>query len=238
MVSTRVFDRYGPPNVNSLQRLPPDHTTRIFPIHIALRKMPSLLSLRVPFILASQSPRRRTLLEQTNASFEVETSPAEESLQTSVPPAERARLLADKKATPVAAAHPEALVLAADTIVIHDGMILEKPASEAEAAAMLRRLSDTTHSVYTGMALHHAASDRALTTGEETEVTFAVLRSEEIDSYVQSGSPMDKAGGYGIQDHTAPFFVERLRGDYYNVVGLPLRRLYTTLHERFEDLLA
>ena len=199
--------------------------------------MASLLSVRVPFILASQSPRRRALLEQVNASFHVEVSPAHETLEETVPPPETARALADKKATPVARAHPGALVLAADTIVIHDGTILEKPDSAEDAAAMLHRLSGTTHSVYTGMALHHAASDRAVTTGEDTEVSFAPLRSEEIDAYVASGSPMDKAGGYGIQDHTAPFFVERLDGDYYNVVGLPLRRLYNTLQNQFEDLL-
>jgi septum formation protein len=103
---------------------------------------------------------------------------------------------------------------------------------------MLHRLSGTTHSVYTGIALHHAASDRAVKAGEETEVSFAPLRSEEITAYVDTGSPMDKAGGYGIQDHTAPFFVERLQGDYYNVVGLPLRRLYSTLQKQFGDLLA
>jgi len=129
-------------------------------------------------------------------------------------------------------------VLAADTIVIHDGTILEKPNSTDEAAAMLQRLSGTTHSVYTGLALHHAASDRAVTTGDATTVSFSALQAEEINAYVASGSPMDKAGGYGIQDHTAPFFVERLDGDYYNVVGLPLHRLYRTLQNQFDDLLA
>jgi len=200
--------------------------------------MSSLLSLRVPFILASQSPRRRALLEQTNASFSVEVSPADETLADPLPPPETARTLADQKASPVAEAHPDALILAADTIVIHEGTILEKPGSADEAAAMLQRLSGTTHSVYTGMALHHAASDRAVTTGEATPVSFAPLRTEEINAYVASGSPMDKAGGYGIQDHTAPFFVERLDGDYYNVVGLPLHRLYKTLQNQFDDLLA
>ena len=200
--------------------------------------MTSLLSLRIPFILASQSPRRRALLEQAAATFRVEVSPADETLPEAVPPPETARALADKKAVPVARTHPDALVLAADTIVIHDGTILEKPDSTEEARRMLHRLSGTTHSVYTGMALHHTTSDRAVTTGEETKVSFAALRPEEIDAYVASGSPMDKAGGYGIQDHTGPFFVERLDGDYYNVVGLPLRRLYTTLRERFDDLLS
>ncbi|PSQ95794.1 MAG: septum formation protein Maf [Bacteroidetes bacterium SW_9_63_38] len=199
--------------------------------------MSSLLSFRAPFILASQSPRRRALLEQVHASFSVEVSPADETLAEPGPPPETAQALADKKATPVAQAHPDALVLAADTIVIHDGTILEKPNSAEEAAAMLHRLSDTTHSVYTGLALHHSSSDRAVTVGEETRVSFAPLRTEDIDAYVASGSPMDKAGGYGIQDHTAPFFVERLHGDYYNVVGLPLRRLYTTLWDEFGDLL-
>lgn len=199
--------------------------------------MSALFSIGSPFILASQSPRRRELLEHANVSFIVEVSPADETLPEPVPPDETARRLARRKAAPVADAHPTALVLAADTIVAHQGEILGKPDSAQEAAQTLRRLSDSTHSVYTGMALHHARSNRTVTTGAETKVTFGPLDEDEIAAYVNTGSPMDKAGAYGIQDHTAPLFIDGIRGDYYNVVGLPLRRLYETLRTDFPDLL-
>jgi len=200
--------------------------------------MNTLFSVTAPFILASQSPRRRRLLEQLGISFSVEGSPADETLETNPPPNERAQKLASRKAVPVAESHPSALVLAADTIVVHDGQILGKPASPKQARRILRRLSDTSHTVYTGLALHHAASDREVTTGRATQVTFRALAPAEIETYVETGSPMDKAGAYGIQDHTGPLLVEDLHGDYYGVVGLPLNLLYTTLQSQFDDLVA
>lgn len=198
--------------------------------------MSAPFSIGVPFILASQSPRRRELLEHAHLTFSVEVSPADETLREPAPPDETARRLARLKAAPVAEAHPTALVLAADTIVAHRGEILGKPDSAQEAARTLRRLSDSTHAVYTGMALQHVHSNRTVTTGAETTVTFGPLDEDEITAYVDTGSPMDKAGAYGIQDHTAPFFIDGIRGDYYNVVGLPLRRLYETLRTDFPDL--
>jgi septum formation protein len=199
--------------------------------------MNPLIALSVPFILASQSPRRQRLLERLEVPFTVQVSPADEHHEGDVPPRQLARELADRKATPVADAHPSALVLAADTIVVHENTVLEKPGSADEATDMLRRLSDTTHTVYTGLSLHHAASERSVTTGRATDVTFAELSEREIGAYVATGSPLDKAGGYGIQDHTGALFVDDLRGDYYNVVGLPLRTLYSTLRDHFADLL-
>jgi septum formation protein len=199
--------------------------------------MNALLSIIPPFILASQSPRRRALLERMNLSFRVEVSPADEHLEASLPPDEAAQTLAARKATPVAETHPSALVLAADTVVSHEGTLLGKPNSPQEATNMLNALSGTTHAVYTGIAIHHNSSHRAVTAAAETRVVFAALDSAEIEAYVATGSPMDKAGAYGIQDHTGPLFVERLEGDYFNVVGLPLRRLYETLRSHFDDLL-
>jgi septum formation protein len=199
--------------------------------------MSPLFSISVPFILASQSPRRRELLNQIGLDFRVHASPADETTDAPLPPPEMARTFATQKAQLVAAEHPSALVLAADTVVIHDGDLLEKPSSPAHARRMLRRLSGTTHDVYTGVALHHRTSDRAVATGRTTHVTFAPLSDEEIQAYVETKSPMDKAGGYGIQDHTGPLFVKRIEGDYYNVVGLPLRHLYDTLQDHFPDLL-
>jgi septum formation protein len=199
--------------------------------------MNALFSIDVPLVLASQSPRRRRLLEQLGVSFSVERSPADETLEGDPSPKKRARQLAARKARPVADSHPSALVLAADTIVIHDDTVLGKPDSPDEAKRMLRRLSDTTHVVYTGLALEHAALGRNVTEGRATQVTFRALSAPEIEAYVSTGSPMDKAGAYGIQDHTGPLLVEEIRGDYYGVVGLPLRVLYRTLQTHFQDLL-
>lgn len=199
--------------------------------------MDALLNISAPFILASQSPRRRALLEQMGISFSVEVSPADEDVDDPLGPEEMARTLADRKARPVAEAHPSALILAADTIVAHEGDVHEKPNTPHEARTMLHRLSDSTHVVYTGLALHHRETERTSVTGQATRVTFGALDDDEIRAYVDTKSPMDKAGGYGIQDHTGPLFVEHLDGDFYNVVGLPLRRLYLTLRDDFSDLL-
>ncbi|MFB6248624.1 MAG: nucleoside triphosphate pyrophosphatase [Salinibacter sp.] len=200
--------------------------------------MNPLISLSIPLILASQSPRRQRLLEQREVSFSVQVSPADEILEADEAPFERARTLAERKATPVAEAHPSALVLAADTIVVHEDAVLGKPDSTEQATRMLRRLSDATHTVYTGLSLHHRASGRRVTTGRATDVTFASLTAREIEAYVATGSPLDKAGAYGIQDHTGALFVDDLHGDYYNVVGLPLRTLYATLQRDFTDFLS
>jgi septum formation protein len=200
--------------------------------------MNPLLRLSPSLILASQSPRRRALLDRVKVPFEVQVSPVDETLSEPLAPPPAVQTLARRKAQPVAADHPSALVLAADTVVAYDGEILNKPDGPAHARRMLRRLSDTTHTVYTGIALAHASTDRKITTVEATDVALAPLSDGEIEAYVASGSPMDKAGGYGIQDHTAPFFVDRIEGDYYNVVGLPLRSLYNTLRQHFGDLLS
>jgi septum formation protein len=199
--------------------------------------MSSLFCISPQFVLASASPRRRALLEHTGLAFTTTTSPVDETLHAPHTPDAAVQTLARRKVRPVAQSHPAALVLAADTVVAHDGDILTKPEDAAHARAMLRRLSGTTHTVHTGLALAHTASEREVTRVETTTVALASLSGSEIRAYVESGSPMDKAGGYGIQDHTAPFFVKEIKGDYFNVVGLPLRCLYSTLHQSFGDLL-
>lgn len=199
--------------------------------------MPPLFTLRTPLILASQSPRRRALLKQVELPFEATVSPAEEQIPDGTTPQQAVRAIAHQKATPVAEAHPEALTLAADTVVVFESEILGKPGSPEDAHAMLRRLQGRRHHVLTGMALHHPPTTRRVATVTQTTVHMAALSDDEIDAYVRSGSPMDKAGSYGIQDAIAPFFVHRLQGDYYNVMGLPLRTLYATLRSTFADLI-
>ena len=195
------------------------------------------MRIRLPLILASQSPRRRRLLERLGLDFTVEVSPAEEVIPPNAKPARIVQTLARQKAEPIAVRHPSALVLAADTIVTFEEEILGKPESVEEAAATLRRLSGATHTVYTGIALHRHETAQTVTAVEATHVTFGALSDDEISAYVATGSPMDKAGSYGIQDDLGALFVERIDGDYYNVVGLPLRRLYTMLRSHFAEVI-
>lgn len=200
--------------------------------------MNPILQLSVPFVLASGSPRRQSLLDRLDVPYDVHVSPVDEILDDPGSPATVVQTLSQRKVRPVAREHPRQLVLAADTVVAHENQILNKPENESEARRMLHRLSGTTHSVYTGIALAHLSTSRSYEAVERTDVTFGELERWEIDSYVASGSPMDKAGGYGIQDQIGSLFVERIDGDYYNVVGLPLRLLYTTLKSRFEDFVS
>lgn len=189
-------------------------------------------------ILASQSPRRRTLLEQLGLTFRVVVSHTDETPRSGENPEMMVQRLALEKAETVATGFTEALTLAADTVVVHRGDVLGKPADAEAAAAMLRTLSGATHTVYTGIALVHPATERRSTAVEATQVTFGALSDAEIYAYVAGGSPMDKAGSYGIQDDYGAVFVSQIHGDYYNVVGLPLHRLYRLLHDQFADLLA
>lgn len=194
------------------------------------------MRLSAPLVLASASPRRRHLLEQLGLTFTIHPNPDEEVIPPGLPPSEIVERLAREKAEPIARLHPEALTLGADTIVVLDGEVLGKPASPAEARSMLRRLSGRTHTVYTGIALFHPTSGRSASAHESTNVTFAPLSDEEIAAYVAGGSPLDKAGGYGIQDDTGALFIPRIEGDYFTVMGLPLHRLYRLLRDEFTDL--
>ena len=174
-------------------------------------------------ILASGSPRRRQLLEQIGLTFVVRSSDVDESVSPGLTPAQVVESLSARKGEAVAAeAAPGDLVLSADTVVSLDGAILGKPRDRAEAEAMLTALSGRTHQVYTGVTL--LQDGRRLTGHEVTAVTFRPLSPEEIAAYVSTGEPMDKAGAYGIQGLGA-LLVERLEGDYFNVMGLPLCRL-------------
>ncbi len=188
------------------------------------------------FVLASRSPRRKVILRQMGLPFTVVPGCADESAPDGLTPAELVQTLAHRKARSIADTRPDALVLGADTIVVLDGKIYGKPADPEEARSMLANLSDRTHTVYTGMALVHADSQRSVVAVESTDVTFATLSLQMIDRYVASGAPLDKAGAYGIQDDFGCVFVRRISGDFYTVVGLPASRLYRLLTREFGDL--
>lgn len=179
------------------------------------------------FILASASPRRQHLLRMCGFEFDVIPSRVDEVFVDGQDPDTQATRLSSLKAADVAAQRPDTWVLAADTIVVHNGRQLAKPVDAADAHAMLRSLSGRTHSVVTGVTLRRGDAEHSFSV--TTRVTFAELSDAEIAMYVATGSPMDKAGAYGIQDDLGALFISRIDGCYYNVVGLPLQRLYTEL---------
>ncbi len=195
------------------------------------------MTLNVPFILASRSPRRNHLLTSTGFKFQVLPSERQETMIAGESPQRMAARLASEKASHIALLSPSALVLGADTIVILDDQILGKPADKEAAREMLATLSDRSHRVITGISLQHLATERVETRIESTIVTMGNISANQIERYVASGSPLDKAGSYGIQDEGA-FFVKRIEGDFYNVMGLPLRLLYLMLTGKFQDLIA
>ncbi len=176
-------------------------------------------------ILASQSPRRIELMQEAGYAFDVVPADIDESPLPNETPLELVERLAADKAELVAqtAAQADEIVIAADTIVAIDGEKLGKPANEAEATAMLKRLSGRSHQVATGVCIIKGEEVRSFTT--ITEVTFYDLTEEEIEAYVTSGEPMDKAGAYGIQGKGGRMLVRSIKGDFYNVVGLPVARL-------------
>ena len=188
-------------------------------------------------ILASGSPRRRQLLEQVGLrGFVIRSSDVDESVRPGLTPAEMVEELSARKAAAVVREAPkDGLVLAADTVVALEGAVLGKPASPEEAARMLAALSGRTHQVYTGLTL--AGPGAVCTEHEVTDVTFRALSGAEIAAYVATGEPMDKAGAYGIQGLGA-LLVQRLEGDYFNVMGLPLCRLGRMLRAFGVELLS
>lgn len=186
--------------------------------------VPAHVPVRV--ILASQSPRRRELLTLVGIPHEVRPADIDESVMPDELPVPHCERLARAKAQVLAVQHPDAVVIAADTIVVLDGDILGKPVDAADARATIARLSGRTHTVYTAMAV--ARDGRTESAVEEVRVTFRALTPEEIAEYVATREPMDKAGAYGIQGYGATI-VERIEGDYFSVMGLGLRRLVALL---------
>lgn len=178
-------------------------------------------------ILASNSPRRAEILTQGGFSFEKRVADTDEALPAALPPAAAVEILAQRKGRAVFRAADE-VILAADTVVALDNRILGKPKDEQDAKTMLRALSGRTHSVFTGVYI--TDGEREFLFHTETRVTFYPLTDAEVAAYVQSGEPMDKAGAYGIQGRGA-LFVEKIDGDYLNVVGLPLAKSARILKE-------
>ena len=179
-------------------------------------------------ILASKSPRRQELMRLITENFSIVTADTDESFAPDTPPDEVVQLLAQRKAEEILKTHPDATVIGADTIVYLDNKILGKPKDESDALRMLKSLSGREHIVYTGVCV--LVSGESYTFSDISRVWFYSHDEDELRRYIATGEPMDKAGAYGIQGKGA-LLVRRIEGDFYNVMGLPVSKLYRALRE-------
>ena len=184
-------------------------------------------------LLASASPRRKEILENLGFEFEVLPSNVDESEVPWTDPVESAKLLAEIKGVDAQMTRPRKTVIAADTIVLCEGEVMGKPSGPEDAAEMLGKLSGRMHEVVTGIALM-APPNKRIVEAESTRVFFRALKPEEISRYISTREPFDKAGAYAIQGY-ASAFIDRIEGDYFNVVGLPVARLFS-MFRRLEGM--
>lgn len=188
-----------------------------------------MLSLRYPLVLASGSPRRKQLMTDAGFEFTIEIRPTDETFPPTLPADAVAEYLARQKADRFRPDLGNRIVLCADTVVILDDQILNKPSDEADARRMLRALSGRTHRVRTGVCLLTPVETVSFT--DETTVLFAPLTDDEISYYIRACKPFDKAGSYGAQDFIGLVGIERLEGSFYTVMGLPTHRVYQALKQ-------
>lgn len=177
-------------------------------------------------ILASASPRRKEILGKTGIDFEVQVSDCDENIDENRPD-ELVMKLSELKARDVASKNPDAIIIGSDTVVAHKGQIMGKPADRAEAISMIKSFAGDIHQVYTGVTII-IPNEKTYTFNVCTDVHVLQMTDEEIERYVDTGEPMDKAGAYAIQGLFAPF-ISKIDGDYYNVVGLPISSVYAIL---------
>jgi septum formation protein len=178
--------------------------------------------------LASASPRRKELLEKIGLVFKVDPSESDECLRRDLKPGEMAEAISREKALKVAAKYPDAIIIAADTFGVLRGKIIRKPSTYEEAKTILSALSGKSHRVITGYTIIDTSTGKIVSDSVETRVYFKILTVSEIDRYIKSGEPLDKAGAYGIQG-LGSVIVDQIKGDYYNVMGLPVSALAESL---------
>lgn len=188
-----------------------------------------MLSTNLKIYLASKSPRRRKLLKQLGIKFKSFSVDLHEEILDGEHPIQTVKRLALHKSDEAISKIENGILITADTIVVLGNEIIGKPRNKKDAFYILSKLSGKTHSVFTGFAVVNLKNKKKIVDYEKTEVTFRDLTPKEITDYIKTGSPMDKAGAYGIQDDFGAVFVKRINGCYYNVVGLPLAKLYKSL---------
>lgn len=187
-------------------------------------------------ILASQSPRRKALLSQIGLNFEIDPSNYEEDMSLKMNPNKLAEFLSLGKAEDVAKKHKHSIIISADTIVAIDDEVFGKPKTNERARYMLNKLSGRAHSVITGFTIIDTDTNRKISKSVETKVYFKSIQKKEMDAYIATGEPLDKGGGYAIQG-IAALFVEKIEGDYFNIVGLPILSLVEELKKFGVDIL-
>ena len=175
-------------------------------------------------------------MKQIGLEFSIQPSGIDEKIHTDLSYEANVKQLSLHKAQDVAKRNSNGIIIGSDTIVVINGSVLNKPLTEKEAFSMLSLLSERTHTVFTGFALVDAKSGKSYIDYEKTDVTFRALSDDEITDYIASGSPMDKAGAYGIQDDFGAVFVEKINGCYYTVVGFPLAKFYTAFTQFVTEL--
>ncbi len=190
-----------------------------------------MLNKNTQITLASKSPRRRKLLKLLGLKFNSISVDLYEEILDGEHPIRTVKRLAFHKLELAKNKIKSGIIITADTIVVLNKEIIGKPKNEKDAFHILKKLSGKTHLVYTGFAIENLKNQKRIIDYERTNVTFRILSDEEIYEYIKSGSPMDKAGAYGIQDDYGALFVKKINGCYYNVVGLPLQKLYIDLQK-------
>ncbi len=188
-----------------------------------------MLNTTLPIYLASKSLRRKKLLKQVGINFKTVNIDYEEEILNGEHPIATVKRLAKHKFNEAIKKINRGIVITADTIVVINNKIIGKPVNERDAFNILKMLSGKTHIVYTGFVVGNISNNKIVIDYEKTEVTFRKISDDEIREYISTGSPMDKAGAYGIQDDYGAVFVKRINGCYYNVVGLPISKVYKAL---------
>ncbi|MCF6271343.1 MAG: Maf family protein [Melioribacteraceae bacterium] len=190
-----------------------------------------MLKTKLPIYLASQSPRRKHLLKQIGIKFTSFNVDLDEQIRENESPINVVKRLSKEKLELAEQKKNDGILITADTIVVLNSKIIGKPKSKKDAKFILSKLSNNTHFVYTGFAIKNSITNKTIIDYEKTSVTFRELSNKEINEYVADGSPLDKAGAYGIQDDYGAVFVSKINGCYYNVVGLPLSKVYESLNK-------
>jgi septum formation protein len=190
-----------------------------------------MINTKLPIYLASKSPRRRKLLKQLGIKFKSFSVNNLEDFVDGEHPIDCVKRIAQEKMHSAKIIVSDGILITADTIVVLDKEVIGKPIDKKDAVNILSKLSGKIHTVYTGFCVLNQTTKKQITDFERTEVEFRKLNKDEIIDYVNGGSPMDKAGAYGIQDDFGAVFVKKIYGCYYNVVGLPLTKLYNTLRK-------
>ena len=188
-----------------------------------------MINSSIPIFLASKSPRRRKLLKQLGLKFKSFSVEMDEIIRPYEKPSGTVLRLSIEKLNLAKEKIKNGIIITADTIVVLNKKVLGKPVNKKDAFRILKMLSDKTHIVYTGYSIFNSINKKTISEYEKTKVTFRKLTDLEILEYIEGGSPMDKAGAYGIQDDFGAVFIKKIDGCYYNVVGLPLAKLYHTL---------